>query len=118
MEAFLAVSGWCFILWGALIVVISLASGEINIARETEAILALGFGVVALGLFAVLRALAKQSARREQLPPTLRDPIPPEGHDPPPTGTKNIAEPNPTPFVWTGKQWKILRPFFGPKIQR
>jgi hypothetical protein len=73
MKAFLADAGWCLLLCGALIVVNSLNLREIKIARETEAILALGFGFVVLGLSAILAALTRRSAGREQLPPTSRD---------------------------------------------
>jgi len=118
MKAFLAFAGWCLVVYGALNVLSLLTVREINIARETETILAFGFGFIILGLSAVLAALTRDDARRSQLPPSSRDPSASESRAPRSADLVSGAGRDPTQLVWTGRNWKILRPFFGPKAPK
>jgi hypothetical protein len=105
MKFFLLVVGWILVLCGALMFV-SVAVLRETAVREADAILTFGFGVVTLGLRAILGALNT----REQQANRLRDDATPEARNAPASETNNQPR-----LVWTGQQWKMLRPFFGPK---
>jgi hypothetical protein len=115
MNFFLAIAGWLLVLGGAFMFVDVTIKSRATVMEETDAILMFGFGVISLGLWAILGALTRASATRERVAQPLRDDAASEAHVAPAGDASDTTTRNQPSLVWTGKQWKILRPFFSPK---
>jgi hypothetical protein len=115
MKFFLAIVGWILFLGGLFMFVDVAIKGGATAMEETEAILMFGFGVISLGLCAILGALTRVSATRERPAQPLRDDAVPEARVAPAGDASETATRDQPSLVWTGKQWKMLRPFFSPK---